>query len=233
MKTRIGIPHTRGNRPHALPLHGHRRAAPGPAFGTALQLQSSYANRNNRNSFSYEKTFLSYDRVPTPSYGSTSRNPAGPAFSSPDLSHPATDRPRNSPSALPQSEQSPKLPQSCNRNSSDSAPASPSLDRSQPDTSPEESPIPPPHKPEHGPKLSQSYGRNNSRAVDNPQHGSLDSPASRITKTRAVLCGPCSEVAWSVTYQHDYTECRHICPRPAPDTALVLDKGNARAYPSP
>ena len=88
MTKHISSPRPEHNRPcasrrRALPLHGHHHAAQGPRIGTAFQLESSYTNRNNRNRISYEKTFFSYDHVPTLSYGSTCRSPAGLPFSSP------------------------------------------------------------------------------------------------------------------------------------------------------
>ncbi len=189
MTTCIVSPHTRHNQPcasrwRALPFHAHRWTAPVPGIGTAFRLESSYANRNNRNRISYEKTFFSYEHVPTLSYDYGSPDPACPAFSSPSLPRPATDLPRNSLSVPPQSEQSPKLPQSCNRNSSNSASAPPSLDPSQPDTSPAPLPVPLPYRPEHGPKLFQSYGRNNprpNRGSNHTGHYPRQSPVASAT----------------------------------------------------
>ncbi len=217
MTTPIGSPRTGHNLRCALFLHAHHRTALGPGIGTAFQLESRYASRNNRNSFSYEKTFFSYDHVPTLRYDSNIPNPGRTPFSSLGLSRLATDHPRNSLTALPDSEQSPKLSQSCDRNSHNPASPPPFLNLSRSDTSPAASSGILPYKPEHGPKLFQSYGRNNSRpgeagnhagralrncrrsrppcrhprTVDNPRPGPLtDSPALRITETREVLCGP-------------------------------------------
>ncbi len=151
----------RASRPRPLPLHGHRQTAPKTNTGTSFQIESSYASRNNRNRISYEKSFFSYDHVPMLRYGSTIRNPAGPASSRPNLSRPAINRPRSPLPAFLQSEQSPKLFQSCNRNSSDSLFAPPVLNPSQPDTNPGESPVPLSYKLKHSPKLFQSCNRNN------------------------------------------------------------------------
>ncbi len=161
MTARIGRLHTTRNRPRAswpraLLLHGHQHAAPGTQIGTFFSWNSATPVGTIGTESATGKRFSAtpmFRCSATVSPAATLGVPHSPAQTSPAQLRIASE---NSPSASPRSEQNSKLSQSCNRNSSDAASASPPLNPLQPDTSPAASPVPSPCKLEHVPKLFQS-----------------------------------------------------------------------------